>query len=136
MPAANLFKTSFKLSFLILNASLQPIFIYWFFLFPALTPDCEAPSTPSAFSAYAFSETWLNFEKQDSSLLCIPNSSPLETPSLGHFLWSLSILPISLHSSHSFFVDLKKFIYFIHMSTLYLSSDTAEEGIRSHYRWL
>jgi hypothetical protein len=29
---------------------------------------------------------------------------------------------------------LKDFIYFIYMSTLSLSSDTLEEGIRSHYR--
>jgi hypothetical protein len=28
------------------------------------------------------------------------------------------------------------FIYFIYMSTLLLSSDTLEEGIRTHYRWL
>jgi hypothetical protein len=28
------------------------------------------------------------------------------------------------------------FIYFMYMSTLQLSSDTAEEGIRFHYRWL
>jgi hypothetical protein len=28
------------------------------------------------------------------------------------------------------------YIYFMYMSTLYLSSDTPEEGIRSHYRWL
>jgi hypothetical protein len=30
----------------------------------------------------------------------------------------------------------KRFIYFMYMNTLSLSSDTAEEGIRSHYRWL
>jgi hypothetical protein len=29
-----------------------------------------------------------------------------------------------------------RFIYFMYMSTLSLSSDTPEEGIRSHYRWL
>jgi hypothetical protein len=28
------------------------------------------------------------------------------------------------------------FIYLVYMSTLSLSSDTPEEGIRSHYRWL
>jgi hypothetical protein len=28
------------------------------------------------------------------------------------------------------------FIFFIYMNTLELSSDTPEEGIRSHYRWL
>lgn len=31
---------------------------------------------------------------------------------------------------------LKRFIYFMYMSTLWLSSDTPEEGVRSHYRWL
>jgi hypothetical protein len=31
---------------------------------------------------------------------------------------------------------LLRFIYFMYMSTLSLSSDTPEEGIRSHYRWL
>jgi len=30
----------------------------------------------------------------------------------------------------------KRFIYFMFMSTLSLSSDTPEKGIRSHYRWL
>jgi hypothetical protein len=30
----------------------------------------------------------------------------------------------------------KLFIYFTDVSTLSLSSDTPEEGIRSHYRWL
>jgi hypothetical protein len=34
----------------------------------------------------------------------------------------------------SIFKDL--FIYLMHMSTLSLSSDTPEEGVRSHYRWL
>jgi hypothetical protein len=33
-----------------------------------------------------------------------------------------------------FFKDL--FIYFMYMSTPLLSSDTPEEGIRSHHRWL
>jgi hypothetical protein len=33
-----------------------------------------------------------------------------------------------------YFKDL--FIYFIYMSILSLSSDTPEEGVRSHYRWL
>jgi hypothetical protein len=28
------------------------------------------------------------------------------------------------------------FIYFMYVSTLSLSSDTSEEGIGSHYRWL
>jgi hypothetical protein len=28
------------------------------------------------------------------------------------------------------------FIYLLYMSTLLLSSDTSEEGIRSHYSWL
>jgi hypothetical protein len=31
---------------------------------------------------------------------------------------------------------LKRIFDFMHMSTLSLSSDTPEEGIRSHYRWL
>ena len=37
-----------------------------------------------------------------------------------------------IRSSISFF----KKIYFMYMSTLLLSSDTAEEGTRSHFRWL
>jgi hypothetical protein len=28
------------------------------------------------------------------------------------------------------------FIYFMYASTMALSSDTPEEGIRSHYKWL
>ena len=36
---------------------------------------------------------------------------------------------------YSFFLSLLK-IYFIYISTLSLSSDTPEEGIRSLYRWL
>ena len=40
-------------------------------------------------------------------------------------------------SSLFFFVFLKDvFIYFMYVSTLSLSSDTPEESIRSHYRWL
>ena len=31
---------------------------------------------------------------------------------------------------------LKRFISFMYVSTLLLSSDTAEEGVRFHYRWL
>jgi hypothetical protein len=30
----------------------------------------------------------------------------------------------------------ERFIYLFYMSTLLLSSDIPEEGIRSHYRWL
>jgi hypothetical protein len=36
----------------------------------------------------------------------------------------------------SFFKKSCLFIYFMYMSTLQLSSDTPEEGIGSHYRWL
>ena len=32
------------------------------------------------------------------------------------------------------FVIFKRFIYFMYLSTLLLSSDTLEEGLRSHYR--
>jgi hypothetical protein len=54
----------------------------------------------------------------------------------------LSLSPVLLDSSYfvklsfefSFFKDL--FIYFMYISTLQLSSDTPEEGIGSHYRWL
>jgi hypothetical protein len=35
-----------------------------------------------------------------------------------------------------FIIFLKYFIYFIYVSTPLLSSDTPEEGIRPHYRWL
>jgi len=35
-----------------------------------------------------------------------------------------------------FFFFFLRFIYFMYVSTLELSSDTPEEGIRSHYRWL
>ena len=35
-----------------------------------------------------------------------------------------------------FFLFLKRFIYFMYMSTMYLSSDTPDEDIRSHYRCL
>jgi hypothetical protein len=35
-----------------------------------------------------------------------------------------------------FFLFFFKIIYFIYMSTLHLSSDTPEDGIGSHYRWL
>jgi hypothetical protein len=34
------------------------------------------------------------------------------------------------------FLKIYLFIYFMYVSTLSLSSDTPEEGIRSHYRWL
>jgi len=29
-----------------------------------------------------------------------------------------------------------RFIYLLYINTLYLSSDTPEEGLRSHYGWL
>jgi hypothetical protein len=35
-----------------------------------------------------------------------------------------------------FFFFLRFIFYFMYMSTPLLSSDTPEEGIRSHYRWL
>jgi hypothetical protein len=34
------------------------------------------------------------------------------------------------------YVCMYLFIYLMYVSTLSLSSDTPEEGIRSHYRWL
>jgi hypothetical protein len=34
------------------------------------------------------------------------------------------------------FVVVLRFMYYIYVSTLLLSSDTPEEGIRFHYRWL
>jgi len=34
------------------------------------------------------------------------------------------------------FLFLLRFIYLFYVGTLLLSSDTPEEGIRSHYRWL
>jgi hypothetical protein len=34
------------------------------------------------------------------------------------------------------FFFLHIFIYFIYLNTLSLFSDTPEEGIRSHYKWL
>jgi hypothetical protein len=33
-------------------------------------------------------------------------------------------------------IFLKRFIYCMYVSTLSLFSDTSEEGIGSHYRWL
>jgi hypothetical protein len=39
----------------------------------------------------------------------------------------------SRNAPQTFF--LKRVIYFMYVSTLSLSSDTPEEGIRSHYRW-
>jgi hypothetical protein len=34
------------------------------------------------------------------------------------------------------YIFFKKRIYFMYVSTLSMSSDTPEEGVRSHYRWL
>ena len=34
------------------------------------------------------------------------------------------------------FIFFKRFIYLLYVSTLQLSSDAPEEGVRSHYRWL
>jgi hypothetical protein len=45
--------------------------------------------------------------------------------------FSLSLLSFFL----SFFF-LKNYLFVLCLSTLSLSSDTTEEGIRSHYRWL
>jgi hypothetical protein len=70
--------------------------------------------------------------------------------------WSTALAPTALHMHPAFvsffrnnsflflsflsfsFLSLKKkrFIYFMYMSMPLLSSDTPEEGIRSHYRWL
>ena len=41
---------------------------------------------------------------------------------------------LSFFSFFFFFLDL--FIYLLYVSTLWLSSDTPEEGVRSHYGWL
>jgi hypothetical protein len=54
------------------------------------------------------------------------NSGPLEEQSV--------VLITEPSLQHS--LPLLKKIYFIYMSTLQLSSDTLEECIRSHYRWL
>jgi hypothetical protein len=68
-------------------------------------------------------------EQRRKEIRDLPSSLAL---SLSLFL-SLSLPPSLLPSFFSFlFKDL--FIYFIHMSTLSMSSDTPEEGIRSHYR--
>ena len=44
--------------------------------------------------------------------------------------WALNVWWLKL------LVFFLRFIYFLYVSTLYLSSDTLEEGIRSHYRCL
>ena len=55
--------------------------------------------------------------------------SPHPTHNLSRFVlfvcWSVRFFVL--------FYDL--FNYFMYVSTLFLSSDTPEEGIRSHYRW-
>jgi hypothetical protein len=63
---------------------------------------------------------------------------------LGFELWTFGrgvgcSYPLSHLTSPGFFFNFfleKRFIYFMYMSTLSLSSDTPEEGIESYYRWL
>jgi hypothetical protein len=54
----------------------------------------------------------------------------------GEWRWGemLTTKPLAMRLDFYFFF--LRLIYFIHTSTLQLSSDTPEEGIRSHYRWL
>jgi hypothetical protein len=59
----------------------------------------------------------------------------------GTFMWVLRTEPGSSGREGSilfffFFFFFLRFIYLMYMSTLQLFSDTPEEGIRSHYRWL
>jgi hypothetical protein len=49
---------------------------------------------------------------------------------------SSSSLPPIASLTFSSFKKKELFIYFMDVSILYLSSDTPEESIRSHYRWL
>jgi hypothetical protein len=53
----------------------------------------------------------------------------LQDPTLGLFVCLFFVVVL-------FFKKIYLFIYLLYLSTPYLSSDTPEEGVRSHYIWL
>jgi hypothetical protein len=55
---------------------------------------------------------------------CISRVYGIVLSPICHFQFSLFV-----------FVFLNIYLFYVYMNTLSLSSDTPEEGIRSHYRW-
>jgi hypothetical protein len=68
----------------------------------------------------------------------IPSYVPIALQSLVPFLVCIAVQRYHDHNSLSLSVSvsLKMYLFIVCMSTLLLSSDTPEEGIRSCYRWL
>jgi len=64
----------------------------------------------------------------------------IHSSELSEVWWGPCMWKSQVYFSESLFSPLslsfKGFIYFMYVSTLSLSSDTPEEGIGSHYRWL
>jgi hypothetical protein len=101
---------------------------------------CLSVFLPSFFHSF-FLSFCLFWDFRDRVLLCSP-SCP-RTCSVGQDGLELTetCLPLSAeikgvehHRLPSPLIFFKDFFLFIYMSTQYLSSDTPEEGIRSHYR--
>ena len=84
-------------------------------------------------------ENWKSWKMRNAH--CRTWNMALMIKDVEHFFRSFSAIRYSsgensLFSSESHFFKKYLFVYFMCMSTPLLSSDTPEEGIRSHYRWL